>query len=192
MSHDISQEECINPTFNKLSLEDFNLYSYIPEDYEVRKKQPNRIKQQENIYALQNKPAPQWTLIDTENRKVSLNDIKSKVVLLNFTGIGCGACQAAIPYLKELKNKYPSETFELIAIESWSGRTSLQKDYAKGKGLNYLFLGANEEVLKNYQTGRSAPWFFILDKKRIIRKVFRGYSQESTRTEITQAIEALL
>ena len=125
-------------------------------------------------------------MIDTESRKVSLKDIKSKVILLNFTGIGCGACQEAVPYLKELKNKYPSETFELVAIESWSGRTSLQKDYAKGKGLNYMLLGANEEVLKDYQTGRSAPWFFILDKKRIIRKVFRGYSQERTGTEMGQ------
>ena len=193
MSHNISQEECINPTFNKLSFADFNLYSYIPEDYEVRKKQPyNAKQQQEKVYAQQNKPAPQWTLIDTESRKVSLKDIKSKVILLNFTGIGCGACQEAVPYLKELKNKYPSETFELVAIESWSGRTSLQKDYAKGKGLNYLFLGANEEVLKDYQTGRSAPWFFILDENRIIRKVFNGYSQERTGKEITQAIEALL
>ena len=92
----------------------------------------------------------------------------------------------------KLKNKYPSETFELVAIESWSGRTSLQKDYAKGKGLNYMLLGANEEVLKDYQTGRSAPWFFILDENRIIRKVFNGYSQERTGKEITQAIEALL
>lgn len=193
MAHDINMEECINPVFNELSLDDFNLYSYIPEDYEVKKKQPyNAQKQKEKIYKIQNKPAPQWTLPDTEERPVSLQDIKSKVILLNFTGIGCGACQAAIPYLKELKSQYNTDDFELIAIESWSNRASARKNYAKNKELNYLFLGATEQVLKDYETGRAAPWFFLLDENRIIRKVFQGYSLERTGPEISEAIEELL
>ena len=186
-------EECINPIYNKLSLSDFNLYDYIPEDYEVRHKKPkNTKKQTERVYALQNKPAPQWTLTDIEDRPVSLADIKSKVILLNFTGIGCGACQLAIPFLKELKTKYAPEDFELIAIESWSGKTSSRKGYSEKKELNYLFLGATEEVLKDYQTGRAAPWFFLLDENRIVRKIFYGYSEARTGKEIEEAIDSLL
>lgn len=193
MAHDINMEECINPTFNELSLADFNLYNYIPEDYELQKKQPyNDQKRKIKIYKLQNKPAPEWTLTDTEERPVSLQDIKSKVVLLNFTGIGCGACQAAIPYLKELKSQYNTDDFELIAIESWSGRTSSRKSYAKKKGLNYMLLGATEQVLKDYETGRAAPWFFLLDENRIVRKIFQGYSLERTGKEISEAIDELL
>ena len=107
MSHNISMEECINPTFNEHSLDEFNLYSYIPEDYEVRKYRVRNSKEdKEKSLELLNKPAPEWTLPNTEDQPVSLKDIKSKIILLNFTGIGCGACQAAIPYLKELKSKY--------------------------------------------------------------------------------------
>ena len=193
MAHDINSQECINPVYNKLSLADFNLYDYIPEDYEVRYKHLMGSNQQsQKNYPLQDKPAPEWTLPDTQDQPVSLRDIKSKVVLLNFTGIGCGACQVAIPFLKELKAKYSSEDFELIAIESWSGRTSTRRAYAEKKELNYPFLGATEEVLKDYQTARSAPWFFLLDKKRVIRKIFRGYSDERTSKEIEEALEALL
>jgi peroxiredoxin len=193
MSHDINLTECINPVYNQLSLADFNLYDYIPKDYEVRHKKPKDSKKQtEKVYALQDKPAPQWTLTDVEDRPVSLADIKSKVVLLNFTGIGCGACQLAIPFLKELRNKYSTEDFELIAIESWSGKTSSRKGYVEKKGLNYPFLGATEEVLKDYKTGRAAPWFFLLDENHIIRKIFFGYSEERTSKEIEEAIEKLL
>lgn len=193
MSHDINMDECIHPTFNELSLEDFNLYSHIPEDYEIRKYRVRSYDEaQEKSQALLNQPAPEWTLTDTEDRLVSLKDIKSKIILLNFTGIGCGACQAAVPYLKDLKADYPTEDFELIAIESWSNRTSSRKTYAEKKGLNYQLLGATEEVLKNYQTGRSAPWFFILDENRIVRKIVQGYSLERTNKELTQAINELL
>lgn len=186
-------EECINPVYNKLSLADFNLYDYIPEGYNVFHKRPRDLKKEaERVYTLQDKPAPQWTLTDIEDRPVSLADIKSKVILLNFTGIGCGACQAAIPFLKELKTKYAPEDFELIAIESWSGKTSSRKGYSEKKELNYLFLGATEEVLKDYQTGRAAPWFFLLDENRIIRKIFWGYSEARTGKEIEEAIDRLL
>lgn len=183
-------EECMNPKFNKRSLADFNLYDYIPEDYEVR--DYNAPQRNNNTNALQDKPAPQWTLADIEGRPVSLAGIKSKVVLLNFTGIGCGACQLALPFLKELRAKYSTEDFGLIAIESWNGRTSSRKGYAEKKELNYPFLGATEEVLKDYQTGRAAPWFFLLDENRIIRKIFYGYSETRTSKEIEEAMNDLM
>ena len=63
---------------------------------------------------------------------------------------------------------------------------------AKKKELNYPFLNATEEVLKNYQTGWAAPCFFLLDEKHIIRKIFFGYSIERIGKEIEEVIEALL
>ena len=188
----VYSEECFNPVFNKLSLDDFNLYEYIPEDYEVRDYNASQKKKGDNKNFLQDKPAPEWTLTDIHDNPVSLADIKSKVVLLNFTGIGCGACQVAIPFLKELKAKYSPEDFELIAIESWSGKTTSRRGYAEKKELNYQFLGATEEVLKEYKTGRAAPWFFLLDENHIVRKIFYGYSEERTSKEIKEAIETML
>lgn len=196
MSHEITMEECIQPEFNHLSLDDLNIHDYIPADYEFRTREQNdriRQKAKDEKPSMQDKPAPEWTLTDTKDRPVSLKDIKSKVVLLNFTGIGCGPCQAAIPFLKELKSKYANpEEFELIAIESWSNRTSSRLAYATKKELNYRMLGANEQVLKDYQTGRAAPWFFLLDENHIVRKAIFGYSPGKTNLEIEEAIKALL
>ena len=64
--------------------------------------------------------------------------------------------------------------------------------YAENKELNYPMLGATENILKDYQTGRSAPWFFILDENRIIRKIVQGYSLERTGEEISHAIHKLM
>ena len=103
-----------------------------------------------------------------------------------------GACQAAIPFLKQLKESFTSEEFELIAIESWSRKVSAIRNYAKRKELNYTILNATNEVIKQYQTGGAAPYFFIVDQERIIRKVIRGYSNENTDKEIINAIKELL
>ena len=58
--------------------------------------------------------------------------------------------------------------------------------------LNYMFLDGDDKVIEDYRTGGAAPYFFILDKERIIRKVIRGYGMGKTDKEITEAIEELL
>ena len=79
----------------------------------------------------------------------------------------------------------------MVAIESWSRMHSLQ-NYAKRKELNYMFLDGDDKVIEDYRMGGAAPYFFILDKERIIRKVIRGYGMGKTDKEITEAIEELL
>ena len=194
MSHNISVNECLQPEFNKLSIKDFNMIKYIPEDYEIRTAEENENKKKAKTpkYDLTGKPAPKWTLNNPDCQPVSLNDFKSKVVVICITGIGCGACQAAVPFLQEFKTKFGDNEVNLIAIESWSRRESAVKVYANKKQLNYPILTGTDQFIQDYQTGGSAPWFFILDKERIVQKVIRGYGGERTNKEILDAIAPLL
>ena len=178
---------------NKLTINDFNASDYFPKDYEIVKYSDLYKKKAEpTASSLIGKKAPGWILENIEAQPVSLADCKSKIILINFTGIGCGACQAAVPFLKQLKELFTSEEFELIAIESWSRKVSAIRNYANRKELNYTILNATNEVIKQYQTGGAAPYFFIVDQERIIRKVIRGYSNENTDKEIINAIKELL
>lgn len=193
MSHDISVSTYSNVAINKLTINDFNVTDYFPKDYEIVKYSDLHKKNKASTASeLVGKKAPDWILEDIEAQPVSLNDCKSKIILINFTGIGCGACQAAIPFLKQLKESFTSEEFELIAIESWSRKVSAIRNYANRKELNYTILNATNEVIKQYQTGGAAPYFFIIDQERIIRKIIRGYSYENTDKEIINAIKDLL
>lgn len=193
MSHDISVSTYSNLEINKLSINDFNVADYFPKDYEIVKYGDLYKKNKDStVSELTGKKAPGWILENIDAQPVSLADCKSKIILINFTGIGCGACQAAVPFLKQLKESFSSEEFELIAIESWSRKVSSIRNYANRKELNYTILNATNEVVKQYQTGGAAPYFFILDQERIIRKVIRGYSKENTDKEIIHTIKELL
>lgn len=193
MSHDITVSVCSNLHVNNLSINDFNAANYFPQDYEIVKYSDLHKKNgSSSVSELIGKKAPDWTLENIEAQPMSLTDCKSKIILINFTGIGCGACQAAIPFLKQLKESFSNKEFELIAIESWSRKTSAIRNYANRKELNYTILNATNEVIKEYQTGGVAPYFFILDQERIIRKVIRGYRKGNTDKEIVNAIKGLL
>lgn len=190
MSHNISAETCSDAQFNNLAIKGIKASDYIPEGYEIREygKKYNTKPEPD----LTGEKAPDWTLMNIEEQTVSLSGLKSKVVLIEFTGIGCGPCQASIPFLNKLKNKYNTSDLAVVAIETWKRKTQSLQNYADRHKISYTFLSANDEVVDNYQTGLAAPSFFILDKNRIIKKILKGYNSENTGKEITDLIDELL
>ena len=95
MSHNITESIVSNPEFNKMKIEDFHVSDYFPSDYKILSYNDaleNRNNRKSN--ELEGRIAPDFELIDTQDDKVSLQDMKSK--LPQFTGIGCGPCYASI------------------------------------------------------------------------------------------------
>lgn len=192
MSHQISANICSDVVLNQLSMADFNLYDYLPQDYEIRKYGEKGKTTQLSARELIGKKAPDWMLKDMYENPVSLSNLKSKVLLVNLTGIGCGACHASIPFLNGLKEKFNADEFEVISIETWGRKPHSLRTYADKNQINYRFLCGDEGIVKSYRTYGAAPFFFILDQDRVVRKVIQGYGMEKTDKEITDAIKALL
>ena len=192
MSHQISANICSDVVLNQLSIADFNLYDYLPQDYEIRKYGEKGKTTQLSARELIGKKAPDWMLKDMYENPVSLSNLKSKVLLVYLTGIGCGACHASIPFLNGLKEKFNADEFEVVSIETWGRKPHSLRTYADKNQINYRFLCGDEGIVKSYRTYGAAPFFFILDQDRVVRKVIQGYGMEKTDKEITDAIKALL
>jgi peroxiredoxin len=180
-------EECKDVQLNKEKLEDFIPSKYFPSDFIIKE----RVRNQPAIRNLIGMKAPDWTLIDSDKNSVALSNLKSQVLIIEFTGIGCVPCHSAVPFLKQLVNDYQTKDFELVSIETWSQSNEVFKSYKDNNELNYKFLLSTKEVIKNYNAG-SVPLFFILDNKRVIRKIITGYSKGTTDKEIKEAINELI
>ena len=189
MSHNISVSSVSDSEFNKLNIENFVASDYFPKDYEIRQYGQKGKKRQPN--ALIGKKAPNWTLLTTDNQKISLTDLKSKVLMLQFTSVSCGPCRVSIPFLKELPVNYKKEDFDFVAIESTSTNSDVLRNYMRRNDFDYKFLLSTKEVLKGYNI-ESFPVFFILDEDRIIMKVIEGYSIGDTDNQIKKTINSLL
>lgn len=130
--HDVSVCICSDVRLNTLLVDNLLSTSFYPQDYEIRIKGKDRSGEdaQNMASSLVGQKAPEWVLQNADDRPVALSDFKSKVLLVNFTGIGCGACQAAVPFLKELKGKFSEEDFDIAAIESWQATVRAVKHYS--------------------------------------------------------------
>lgn len=190
MSTNISMRECSQVQLNNIQIENFELMTYFPQDYTIQKYGEKRNTRQPS--ELISKKAPDWTLINVAGEEVALSDFKSKVLLIQLTGIGCGPCKASIPFLNKLKSDFAASDLELIAIETWVRKSHSLQNYINRYGIKYLMLSGTDEIIKDYQTGGAVPVFFVLDEKRIIRNVFNGYGEKITDQAISDAIRALI
>lgn len=102
MSHSISSSDCVDAELNKISISDFDLFGYFPKGYEIRRY--GEVRDTTRKSDLVGKKAPDWVLKDADEKTVSLSDFdKSKVLVVQLTGIGCGPCMASISFLNKLK-----------------------------------------------------------------------------------------
>jgi len=183
----ITWESIETIVFNHNKSEEFEVSKYIPEGFTL---QTNKNQSARIIY-LTNQKAPELELIDSDNNPFRLKDLKSKVILIQFTGIGCGFCHLSVPFLNSLIKEYDQSKLSLIAIETWSNDPEVIKRYISNNQITYHYLQATDENIRQYQIS-GVPVFYILDENRIIRKVIKGYSKDSTDKEIRDAINAFL
>lgn len=189
MSHDISVETISNVSLNKIKIKDFKASDYFQPNYKITAHRTQNQKRKENKWI--GKKAPDWVLVDTNNKPQSLNTLKSKVVMIQFTSVSCGPCRASIPFLNKLTSAYNKKDFDFVAIECTANSLRALQFYQNKNAINYKFLKSTKAVLKDYEIV-SFPMFFILDKDRVIRKVFNGYGESSTDKKIKDAIDELL
>lgn len=189
MPHDKSTLECRDVKLNQGRLEDFNATDYFPPDYEIREFIRGQGVIRKN--KLEGQPAPDWVLEDEENNSIALENLKSKVLLIQFTSVSCGPCRASVPFLNQLGSEYDNKDFDFVAIEGYMQNTNVLKSYRRRSNMQYKFLMSTKEVTKSYQI-ESVPTFFILDENRVIRKVIRGYRIGSTDEMIRESINNLI
>jgi cytochrome c biogenesis protein CcmG/thiol:disulfide interchange protein DsbE len=64
--------------------------------------------------ALDTGPAPELSL-PTKDGKISLSELRGKVVLLDFWASWCGPCRQSFPWMNEVQGKYENKGCEVVA-----------------------------------------------------------------------------
>ncbi|MEP7147060.1 MAG: redoxin domain-containing protein, partial [bacterium] len=130
--------------------------------------------------------------INTE-KDITLEDLKGKVVVIEFWTFGCYNCVNTLPYLNKWYDKYKSGNFEMIGIHcpEFDNERNFEnvKENVSELGIKYPVLTDNDfSVWRKYDV-HAWPTIFILDKKGEIRYKKVG---EGKYTEMEQTIKELL
>ena len=126
-----------------------------------------------------NQKAPNFTLIDTQGKKVSLSDFKGKVVIVDFWATWCPPCRRGIPDLIAIKKEYKNK----VVIIGISLDLDTKKDvipFIKNYGINYPVVYGNNEVVQAYGNIEAIPTSFVIDKNGKIVNQHVGLTPKET------------
>jgi len=116
--------------------------------------------------------APGFTVQDSD-RKVSLDELRGKVVVLNFWATWCPPCIEEMPSLVQMQQKMKVKGVEVLAISVDADRGAYQ-DFLKAHNVDLLTVRDADQKSNNLYGTFKFPETYIIDRNGVLRRKFIG------------------
>lgn len=121
------------------------------------------------------KPAPDFEYPDAQGKTVSLNDLKGKVVVINFWATWCGPCRQEMPLIDALANNDDNEELGIVLLSINVGESrDAVLEYMETYGYSFdVILDSNNVISSKYNI-RYIPTTFFIGRDGVINSVKTG------------------
>ena len=123
--------------------------------------------------------------VNAPDKEGKLEDLKGKVVLLDFWGTWCGPCVAAMPHLKELHKKYKDQGLVIIGVHTTNGGEKMA-EFVKKESIPWaVALDVDDKTVKAFAVD-SYPDYYLIDRSGKLRVA------DLANDEVDRVVEVLL
>ena len=134
--------------------------------------------------------APAFSLTSLSGGKVSLQDYRGKVVLLDFWATWCGPCRIEIPGFVELQRKYGSQGLAIIGVSMDDGPEPVRQFYTTFH-MNYPVAMGTDSLGELYGGIMGLPTSFLIGRDGRIYAKHVGLTDASVfESEIKELLAA--
>jgi thiol-disulfide isomerase/thioredoxin len=126
-----------------------------------------------NIEIARNEPAPSFEATTIDGKKVSLDSLAGKIVLVDFWGSWCPVCVSDAPYVQSMLDSFSTDRFVLLEVDSGDSQDQwtnyVEHEHLKGVQTR----DALNQMQSLFRVG-VFPTYFVLDGDGVIRLRARG------------------
>jgi peroxiredoxin len=127
------------------------------------------------VAAFSRQQAPDVTFIGIDGQKISSQDLRGKVVMVNFWATSCATCVKEMPQMVETYNKYKRQGLEFVAVAMSYDRPDYVLNYAATRRLPFkVALDSGGDLAKQFGDVAMTPTTFVIGKDGTILKRYLG------------------
>ena len=129
---------------------------------------------------------PDFSVKDFNGRVVSSNELRGKVVIIDFWATWCAPCKKEMPGYQGLADRYGSRGLVVIGFKSnMMADTEDPRQFARSMHISYPLAEASDDLVRKFGELEGLPTTLIYDRQGILQQKIIGF-------EYTQNIESLL
>lgn len=130
------------------------------------------------------------SFLDGNKKAVSLNDLKGKVVFINFWATWCPPCVREMPSINNLKKHFKNNKDLVFLMVDVDGNYEVSKKFMEKNGFDLPLYMPNGDIPSRF-LGNSIPTTVILDKTgKMVARIEGG--RDYAAPEIIKAMDDLL
>jgi len=119
--------------------------------------------------------APDVTFIGIDGQKISSQDLRGKVVMINFWATSCTTCVKEMPQMVDTYNKFKGQGLEFVAVAMSYDRPDYVLNYAETRKLPFkVALDSGGDLAKQFGDLSMTPTTFVIGKDGKILKRYLG------------------
>ena len=136
-------------------------------------------------------PAPPFSVASHDGEaRVTRENLKGKVVLVDFWASWCGPCRESMPLYDKLRAEFPTDRFDVLAINLDEEYSDAQAFLAKNKVSYPVALDPLGTTAQSFGLV-GMPSSFLLDANGVVRQRHTGFKAKDI-DELRKEIKQLL
>lgn len=134
--------------------------------------------------------APDFSFITSDGEYLSSDDLRGKILLIDFWGAWCQPCINSIPFLSDLTKKHRKDAFVLISVDANDEELKWRECIERNK-MNWTHTrDVNAKLQRLFQIS-FFPSYILIDHEGIIRYRGKGSGMQ-TEGEVTNMVKKAL
>lgn len=120
------------------------------------------------------KPAPEFDLVSLAGGSIRSEELKGKVLVVDFWATWCEPCIREIPNYNALRTEHDGGNFEILGVTMQSGDLEDVEPFIDDLGIEYPVVMGTNDVAAGFGGVTGYPWTFVVSPDWEIYRTYRG------------------
>ena len=118
-------------------------------------------------------------------------ELKGRVILLDFWASWCGPCKSSFPAMEDLTKEFTGQGLTIIAISVDEKRENMQQ-FLKSANVSFTVVRDARQKLVAAADVPTMPTSFLIDRSGNVRFIHAGFDRDKSPRQLATEIQQLL